>query len=171
MARPRLEISNSRLSITEKGVIDWMSEVAQFMIDFQERHNRTASRRSVDNYTVRQSNKFISLLAVDYIAFALQGRRPGGFPPVEEIRRWIDDKGIASEDPDSMAWAIATKISQEGTLSGTGPDDTKLNPGLIAASVSRIGKKHLKNIADELAEKTADGIFKLLSGSKATLTI
>ena len=53
----------------------------------------------------------------DYIYYLQHGRKPGGRPPVKVIRQWIDDKGIipTKGSKDSLAWAIAKKIEQEGT--------------------------------------------------------
>ena len=53
----------------------------------------------------------------DYIYYLQYGRKPGGRPPIKAIRQWIDDKGITPEkgSKDSLAWAIAKKIEQEGT--------------------------------------------------------
>ena len=53
----------------------------------------------------------------DYIYYLQNGRKPGGRPPIKVIRQWIDDKGIVPEkgSKDSLAWAIAKKIEQEGT--------------------------------------------------------
>lgn len=53
----------------------------------------------------------------DYIYYLQYGRKAGGRPPIKAIRQWIDDKGITPEkgSKDSLAWAIAKKIEQEGT--------------------------------------------------------
>ena len=53
----------------------------------------------------------------DYIYYLQNGRKPGGRPPIKVIRQWIDDKGIVPDkgSKDSLAWAIAKKIEQDGT--------------------------------------------------------
>ena len=49
----------------------------------------------------------------------LGGRNGGIIPPVQEIENWIINKGIQPLDElmtlNSLAWAIAKKISKEGT--------------------------------------------------------
>lgn len=176
MARPILNIPSRRLSITELNVVNWMTEVAQFIIDFQENHGRVASGDSINNTAVSLVKKgrisTVSLAVPEHTQFALQGRGPGGQPPINAIEAWIRSKPISvsgDEEITSLAWAIAKKIASEGTLSGTGPDDTKLNPGLIAANVTKFGKRHLNTMSNELAKSVADGLFQTLSGSESKL--
>ena len=45
----------------------------------------------------------------------IQGRRGGSAPPVSVIRQWIKDKNAQGADiPIEAAWAIVTKIRQDG---------------------------------------------------------
>lgn len=39
------------------------------------------------------------------------GRGPGGMPPVANIQRWIDAKGLSLS-----AWAVAKRIAKDGSL-------------------------------------------------------
>lgn len=51
-----------------------------------------------------------------YVYFQMNGRRPGGFPPLESIIQWIQDKGITPDIPiRSLAFLIARKIAKTGT--------------------------------------------------------
>ena len=176
MARPNVDIGNQFPSKVDQDVLNWVIEVAQFMIQFQLRHDRVASEDSIDNYNIKlerrgrgKRNVFLSVLG--YTPFALAGRKAGGMPPPSAMTKWIEEKGLIEEfggDDNIVAagWAIAKKIEAEGTLSGTGPDDTKLNPGLVAATIANTGKKHLANIGDGLAKNVADSLFKRLSTGK-----
>lgn len=56
-----------------------------------------------------------TLTGAAYFTFQEQGRRPGKMPPVQSIRDWIEAKGIQSDNPESLAWAIAKKIAKEGS--------------------------------------------------------
>ena len=50
-----------------------------------------------------------------YTEYLEDGRKPGGFPPVDAIKKWIQDKGIQSELPiNSLAYLIGRKIAKEG---------------------------------------------------------
>jgi hypothetical protein len=57
-----------------------------------------------------------TLLGYEYIYFLDQGRAPGKFPPVSNIRDWVRTKlGIDEKKADSVAYLVGRKISQEGT--------------------------------------------------------
>ena len=56
------------------------------------------------------SSFLIEVFAEDYLRFVDQGRKPGKFPPPENIRSWILLKGIAEE----AAFPIARKIATQG---------------------------------------------------------
>jgi len=49
----------------------------------------------------------------------VSGRKPGEFPPVKQIEKWLYDKGIKPIEDEmklsSLAFLIARKIAQEGT--------------------------------------------------------
>lgn len=59
-----------------------------------------------------------SIEANKYFRVVETGRKAGGRPPIENIIEWIEAKGITPTQGtvNSLAWAIATKISQEGTI-------------------------------------------------------
>lgn len=58
----------------------------------------------------------VSGKAVDYWFTVEVGRQPGRFPPIEPIRRWVEQRRIGepSKYP-STAFLIARKIAREGT--------------------------------------------------------
>ena len=68
--------------------------------------------------TVTETNVKAIFTGLDYTQYLTKGRSDGGFPPVQVIRQWIDDKGITPYDnitKDQLAFLIARKISREGT--------------------------------------------------------
>ena len=94
MATPQVNIGNQFPSVADKNVINWVTEVAQFMIDFQERHDRVATGDSIDNYRVKlerrgRSKSKVFLDVLGYTPFALQGRAPGAMPPPSALEQWI----------------------------------------------------------------------------------
>ena len=52
----------------------------------------------------------VQLLANDYLKYVDQGRRPGTYPPIKAIQRWVQIKGIKPE----AAWAIRQNIYKFG---------------------------------------------------------
>jgi len=54
----------------------------------------------------------VQLFGYGYLA----GRKAGKMPPVKAIETWVINKGLAaSANASGLAWAIAKKISKEGT--------------------------------------------------------
>ena len=53
---------------------------------------------------------------MDYTEYLVNGRSPGGMPPVDKIEEWVKAKfGYSGNDAKSMAWAVAKSIQQRGT--------------------------------------------------------
>lgn len=52
----------------------------------------------------------VQLLANDYLQYVDRGRRPGTYPPIKAIQRWVQIKGIKPE----AAWAIRQNIYKFG---------------------------------------------------------
>jgi len=56
------------------------------------------------------------LTGIFYLYYLDQGRGPGKLPPVDSIKEWVQSKlSITDEEADNVAFAIAFKISEEGT--------------------------------------------------------
>lgn len=52
----------------------------------------------------------VQLLANDYLQYVDRGRRPGTYPPIRAIQKWVQIKGMKKE----AAWAIRTNIYKYG---------------------------------------------------------
>jgi hypothetical protein len=64
------------------------------------------------NYRLQDTAQGINviLLANDYLKYVDEGRKPGTYPPIQAIQRWVSIKGI----PKQAAWAIRTNIYKFG---------------------------------------------------------
>ena len=64
------------------------------------------------NYRLQNTANGINvvLLANDYLKYVDEGRRPGTYPPIRAIQRWVAIKGIKPE----AAWAIRQNIFKFG---------------------------------------------------------
>lgn len=64
------------------------------------------------NYRLQDTANGINviLLANDYLKWVDRGRKPGTYPPIQAIQRWVAIKGI----PKEAAWAIRTNIFKFG---------------------------------------------------------
>lgn len=71
--------------------------------------------------SVRQDQKdfVLRIYALDYIYYIEHGRKGGKRPPTKKIREWLDVKPkfstLEAKEKDSLAYAIAKKIGEEGT--------------------------------------------------------
>lgn len=53
---------------------------------------------------------------MDYTYWLANGRKPGVMPPVNALIPWVNAKfGIGGKEAIGIAWAVATKIKNEGT--------------------------------------------------------
>jgi hypothetical protein len=86
-----------------------------------------------------------------YIGAQRFGRRPGKFPPIDDIKQWIDDKGINPTDisKDSLAFLIARKIAREGT-----DIYTNKRPALAVSDIIEVRLDELKSnlLSDKVQE-------------------
>lgn len=97
-------------------------EMESLEADIKKRHKdlgMVASGRWIETFDIQVVGLSAKLLAEDYTEYLTQGRGPGRFPPIDPIRKWVEDKGIAALDPSisvsSLAFLIARKIAREGT--------------------------------------------------------
>jgi len=103
----------------------WAVEVAEGMKEAQIAIGAVASGASLSAYEVLVKRNDVEVLTADYVSFLIEGRGPGGFPPPEEIVRWLQEKGIVPEDMtlNQLAFLIGRKIAERGTdiYEGTAP--------------------------------------------------
>lgn len=79
-----------------------------------------ASGKWADSLERSLTDTNAKIIGEDYTNQLVSGRRPGSFPPVESIKKWIVDKGIVNNikgniSISSLAFLIARKIAREGT--------------------------------------------------------
>jgi hypothetical protein len=78
-----------------------------------------ASGKFADSLEVKVTGLTAQLWGEDYAQQLETGRKSGKFPPMDAIKKWIEDKGIASRiqgeiSISSLAFLIARKIAREG---------------------------------------------------------
>jgi len=75
--------------------------------------------KSLNSRVEQSGTKFIlSIYGEGYAKFIQNGRRPGGVPPIAEIRKWIFNKRIPYTK--GMEYAIAKSIAKKGTATYQG---------------------------------------------------
>ena len=87
-------------------------ELLKSAIQDELRNKNLDSSGEASNSLEVEENK---LLGNDYIYFLDQGRKPGKFPPPQNIRDWVRDKLTIGDDESSVAYLVGRKIANEGT--------------------------------------------------------
>lgn len=115
-------------------VAKFLKRISDAYIRDQDRKGIRASGRSAASLREVTEPTGGKLFGKGYFHFQKVGRRPGGFPPIDAILNWIEDKGIQSDiSKKSLAFLIARKIARSGT------------------DIFR-GKRHGLNVEDEILE-------------------
>jgi hypothetical protein len=78
-----------------------------------------ASGKFAETLEVKVTGLTAQLWGEDYAQQLETGRKSGKFPPIDAIKKWIEDKGIANRiqgeiSISSLAFLIARKIAREG---------------------------------------------------------
>jgi hypothetical protein len=87
-------------------------------------------------------------LANDYLKYVDQGRKPGTYPPIQAIQRWVAIKGL----PKEAAWAIRTNIFKFGIKPTRVIDKTKRAIEL-SRNVNRIYEQRMVDNIVKIMEK------------------
>lgn len=94
----------------------------------------------------------------DYTEYMVNGRGPGKFPPLQNIIKWIKDKGLAIIDKtitvSSLAFLIARKIAREGTKyfkeGGTDLISSVITPERIQRIIDKVTKFHVNSFVSDI---------------------
>jgi hypothetical protein len=99
---------------TQKAAIDLASEVKRQIIAA----DAVASGEMAESVDVRKKLLRGASVVVDtpYARYVNDGTRPH-MPPVEPLKQWAIQKGLARDEreADRIAWAVAKKIARDGT--------------------------------------------------------
>lgn len=103
-----------------------------------------ASGRWINSLEVVQERLSVKILGAHYTYQLVNGRKPGKMPPVEMIKNWVQDKGIArGKEATGLAWAISKKIAKEGTKyyrqGGTNLIEDVITPKRIQNIIDKVG--------------------------------
>lgn len=114
--------SIGRPTAIEEAMAIWAVQVAEEMKDEQIAKDFVASGKSLRMYEVLIAKpNLVELVWAAYLRFSLEsvGRRPGSYPPINEIVKWLKKKGIKPEEGTSLnalAFLISRKMAKFGNL-------------------------------------------------------
>lgn len=96
-----------------------LNGVRQAYIDDQKAKGIRSSGKSAESLRPEVTENSGTLYGAKYFYQQKHGRRPGKFPPIDDILNWIRAKGITPRDPKtserSLAFLFARKIAEKGT--------------------------------------------------------
>ena len=142
----------------KEAIANFLEKVKLAYIEDQQAKGIRASGQSAQLFRTQAKETGGTLYGAAYLHFQKQGRRPGGFPPIESILQWIKDKGIKAEiSNESLAFLIARKIARLGTdiYRGKRPAlnvDTKIEE-LRKELVQNIINSSKKDLIDTVVDK------------------
>ncbi len=88
------------------------------LIEAYDRKGMRASGKWAESLKSEVRNGVGSIFGEKYTDQLEYGRRPGGFPPIDQIEQWVQDKGIRAIENNisnrTLAFLIARKIAREG---------------------------------------------------------
>lgn len=89
------------------------------LIDLYDAKKMRASGKFADSLEVIVNENNAKLLGEDYSQQLETGRQAGKFPPIQDIKKWILEKGVFASalqtiSISSLAFLIARKIAREG---------------------------------------------------------
>jgi len=112
-----------------------------------------ASGKSAETMRKEATQNTGKLFGAKYFYQQKHGRRPGKFPPIDDILNWIREKRITPKDSKTterqLAFLFARKIAQSGTdiFEGKRP---ALN---VEEKIKELVAQFAKNIATEFKDK------------------
>lgn len=124
--------------------------VRKAYIDRQIAQGIRSSGQSANSLRKEVTDNSGTLYGAGYFYQQKHGRRPGKFPPIDDILNWIREKGITPRDPKtserSLAFLFARKIAQSGTDVFTGK-----RKGLdVEEDVKKLVEEFKKNLAKDI---------------------
>jgi hypothetical protein len=137
----------------------WAEKVKQEIIDKYNSIGLKASGKFAEeletDVTETDTNLNIKFIGMDYTYYLVNGRSPGGFPPVQAIMDWIDDKGLIYDiKKESLAFLIGRKIARQGI-----PVPNEFNDGTLLEPIQENVDKLYNTIGEKVIEKVKTKIL------------
>jgi hypothetical protein len=127
----------------KESIQDFLEKVRLAYIEDQQAKGIRASGKSAQSLRVSAKKDTGFLYGASYFKYQKEGRKPGGFPPIEKIMEWIRQKNIDADISDkSLAFLIARKIARLGT-----DIHLKKRPGLsVEEKIKELKDQLVRNI-------------------------
>lgn len=141
----------------EKAIVDLVQQLRDEVIANYKNKRLIASGNFERETVVVDGGDSVQIVAPHYVYQMVQGRRGGSAPPVSVIKQWIKDKNAQGADiPLEAAWAIVTKIKQDGIKV-----PNKFNDGTAVKGV--INPQRVQQLTTDISEIIKARILQILT--------
>lgn len=104
---------------TQETISELLDNIRKVYIDRQKEQGIRSSGKSAESLRIETTESSGTLYGAKYFYQQKKGRKPGKFPPLEDILNWIRAKKITPRDSKTtekqLAFLFARKIAQSGT--------------------------------------------------------
>lgn len=126
-------------------------EFTVLMSELKDKHvslGMKASGQWIDSLEIVSKRDSVKVIGEKYTEQLVSGRKPGKFPPIDAIKKWITDKGIVNNikgniSVSSLAFLIARKIAKKGTnyfqKGGTDLVSSVFTPNKMQDIIDKVG--------------------------------
>ena len=144
----------------------WQDKVAQELINSIKTtlasENRNASGKTSDSLSYVVEGNEIQIWGLETFFYTEQGRAAGTPPPVGAILQWTIDKGIRADDGNQLglAFAIRTKIGQEGSPTSGSPNRGRMQP--LERTLDSVLPRLIDMAAEGMAQDIGADVFNMV---------
>lgn len=128
--------------------------------ELKEKHialGQKASGKWIESLKAEVSNGKGVIYAEHYTEQLTKGRRPGARPPINPLKEWAQRKlGVSEENSLGVAFAIATKIANEGTNIYKDGGSDLLDGVITTARVDRL----ITNVGEFVGAKITEELIR-----------
>jgi len=112
-----VRISGTTREANKEAIFSTLEIVRRRIVGDMNINNRNASKKFIKSLDIKELRTGGQLVGEDYAQQLITGRKPGKFPPLKPIEKWIEDKGLTLNKitKKGLAYVIARKIANKGT--------------------------------------------------------
>lgn len=158
--RPQVKFLAGKPTNLDRAIAGFLADIAIDIQSYMFDKDRVASGVAINSFRIEVRKNSYVMQVSDHLVFAIQGRGPGKFPPLDDIVDWIMTKPIQIDGDitvNQLAFLIGRKIAREGTK---GPH---LSDAQLSAIYDKAYKKFSDRIADTLTREVAQELDELFS--------
>jgi hypothetical protein len=147
---------------TKQTIQAWLDETQVLMVEKYDQLGFRASgdwEKSLENEVTEGKGKYTATIkGANYTYWMEHGRKPGKFPPINMIKKWIIEKPVHFENIslNSLSFLIARKIARDGTKIRPGVVSDVITKPRIDDLLKRIGQSMILELKSDIIKDLKD---------------